>query len=91
MSDVTVSQLAATVGAPVERLLKQMAEAGLPQTSDDEDVTEEQKQTLLAHLKRSHGSSDAAPRRITLKRKSVGTLKTGQGRAGRNVTVEVRR
>ncbi len=91
MSDVTVQQLAETVGAPVDRLFKQMAEAGLPQTSEDDLVTEEQKQTLLAYLQRSHGASDAAPSRITLKRKSVGTLKTGQGRTGRKVTVEVRR
>ncbi|MCZ6656354.1 MAG: translation initiation factor IF-2 [Gammaproteobacteria bacterium] len=91
MSDVTVRQLAETVGAPVDRLLKQMAEAGLRHTSDGEGVTEEQKQILLAYLKRSHGASDAAPNRITLKRKSVGTLKTGQGRTGRKVTVEVRR
>ena len=91
MSDVTVRQLAETVGAPVDRLLKQMADAGLPHTSDAEPVTEDQKQKLLAHLKQSHGSSLSAPKKITFKKKSVGTLKTGQGRTGRNVSVEVRR
>lgn len=30
MADVTVSQLAETVGAPVDRLLQQMQEADLP-------------------------------------------------------------
>lgn len=91
MADVTVKQLAETVGAPTDRLLKQMKEAGLGHSSEDEIVTEEQKQTLLAFLKRSHGEKAEAPPRITLKRKSTGTLKAGQGRAGRNVTVEVRR
>ncbi|NKC00160.1 MAG: translation initiation factor IF-2 [Pseudomonadales bacterium] len=91
MADVTVKQLADTVGAPTDRLLKQMLEAGLPHSAEDELVSEEQKQTLLAYLKRSHGEKDDAPKRITLKRKSTGTLKAGQGRAGRNVTVEVRR
>ncbi len=91
MTDVTVRQLAETVGAPVDRLLRQMADAGLPHTSDGEPVTEDQKQKLLAHLKQSHGSSISAPRKITFKKKSIGTLKTGQGRTGRNVTVEVRR
>ena len=91
MSDVTVRQLAETVGAPVDRLLRQMADAGLPHTSDAEPVTEDQKQKLLAHLKQSHGSSLSAPKKITFKKKSVGTLKTGQGRTGRNVSVEVRR
>jgi len=91
MAEVTVKQLAETVGAPPDRLLKQMQEAGLPHLSEKEEVSEEQKQTLLAFLKRSHGDKEDAPRRITLKRKSTGTLKAGQGRSGRNVTVEVRR
>ena len=91
MADVTVKQLASTVGVPVERLLAQMREAGLPHTGESQSVSEEQKQTLLAWLKRVHGGEDEGPRKITLTRKSVGTLKTGQGKAGRNVTVEVRR
>jgi translation initiation factor IF-2 len=91
MSEVTVKQLAESVGAPVDRLLKQMSEAGLPHTSESEPVTEDEKQALLTFLKRSHGSEDTAPKKITLKRRSVGTLKSGQGRSGRNVTVEVRR
>lgn len=91
MSDVTVKQLAESVGAPVDRLLKQMSEAGLPHTSEGEPVTEDEKQALLTFLKRSHGSTDSGPKKITLKRRSVGTLKSGQGRSGRNVTVEVRR
>jgi translation initiation factor IF-2 len=91
MAEVTVKQLADTVGAPVDRLLKQMQEAGLSHDSEEAAVSEDEKQTLLAFLKRSHGSDDAQPKKITLKRKTVGTLKTGQGRAGRTVNVEVRR
>ncbi len=56
MSDVTVKQLAESVGAPVDRLLKQMNEAGLPHTSEGEPVSEDEKQTLLTFLKRRvHG------------------------------------
>ncbi len=91
MADVTVRELAVTVGAPVDRLLKQMQDAGLPHTKDGEAVSEEQKQELLAFLKRSHGESDAAPRKITLTRKSVGTLKAGGQGKGRTVAVEVRK
>ena len=92
MSEVTVKQLADTVGTPVDRLLKQMQEAGLPHTSNDEQVSDEEKQTLLAFLKHSHGEvSSAASSKITLKRKTLGTLKTGQGRGGRTVNVEVRK
>lgn len=91
MADVTVKQLADTVGTPTDRLLAQMREAGLPHTSEDELVNDEQKQALLAHLKASHGEKADTNKKITLKRKSTGTLKAGQGRTGRNVTVEVRR
>ena len=90
MAEVTVEQLATTVGASVDRLLGQMKEAGLPHTSAEETVSEADKQTLLAFLKRSHGESDAAPRKITLKRKSVSTLRTG-GAGKRTVNVEVRK
>ena len=91
MADVTVEELASTVGVAVERLLSQMREAGLSHSRAGESVSEEQKQVLLAYLKRAHGGEDSSPNKITLTRKSVGTLKTGQGKAGRSVTVEVRR
>ena len=64
MADVTVKQLADTVGAPPDRVLKQMREAGLPHLAEDELVSEEQKQTLLAYLKRSHGEKEGARHEI---------------------------
>jgi translation initiation factor IF-2 len=89
MAEVTVSQLAEVVGASVDRLLKQMAEAGLPQSAPDETVTDEEKQKLLAYLKSLHGDkSGTTPKKITLRRKTVSTLKTG-GR--KTVNVEVRK
>lgn len=93
MSEVTVKQFAETVGTPVERLLKQLQDAGLPHKKEDEAVSAEEKQALLAHLQQSHGSSDSGPKKVTLNRKKISTLKTGQRKAGRsvNVTVEVRR
>ncbi len=90
MADVTVRELAETVGAPVDRLLKQMQDAGLPHKADKDAVSEEEKQELLAYLKRSHGEAEGAPRKITLTRKSTSTLKAGQGK-GRTVAVEVRK
>ena len=86
----TVEQLAETVGASVERLLSQMKEAGLTHSAAEEEVSEEDKQTLLAALKRSHGEGEAAPRKITLKRKQLSTLRTG-GSGKRTVNVEVRK
>jgi translation initiation factor IF-2 len=91
MAEVTVSKLAQSVGAPVERLLKQMAEAGLSHTSESEIVSDEEKQTLLAFLKTSHGETSDAPRKITLKRKTTTTLRTGSGSSRKTVNVEVRK
>ena len=91
MSDQTVKQLAETVGAPPDRLLQQMHEAGLPQKQVNESVTDEQKEVFLTFLKRRRGAAGAAPSRITLKRTSVSTLKMGQGRGGRTVQVQSRR
>ncbi|QIL89962.1 translation initiation factor IF-2 [Microbulbifer harenosus] len=91
MAEVTVSELAKSVGATEERLLKQMQEAGLPHTSADAKVSAEEKQVLLNFLKSSHGEQSASPRKITLKRKTTTTLKTGSGAGRKTVNVEVRK
>tara|TARA_R110002049_G_scaffold95306_16_gene234018 strand:- start:339 stop:3053 length:2715 start_codon:yes stop_codon:yes gene_type:complete len=91
MGQVTVEQLAEVVGASSERLLTQMKEAGLPHTDADEAVSDEDKQTLLQFLKRSHGESTDAPKRITLKRKTVTTLRTTASQGRKTVNVEVRK
>ena len=91
MAEVTVSELATSVGTSVERLLGQMKEAGLHQGSAGDAVSDDEKQTLLAHLKNSHGATESAPNKITLKRKTTTTLKTGSGAARKTVNVEVRK
>jgi len=91
MAEVTVSELANSVGAPVDRLLKQMQEAGLSQTSAEQPVSDDEKQKLLAYLKTSHGESTAEPTKITLQRKTTTTIKTGSGAARKTVNVEVRK
>jgi len=91
MAQVTVQQLAEVVGATAERLLTQMKDAGLPHTEAEQAVSNEDKQTLLAFLKRSHGESTNAPRRITLKRKTLSTLRTPGSQGRKTVNVEVRR
>ena len=95
MADVTISELAKMVGVPEDRLLEQVKEAGLPQTKADDTMTNDERVTLLQSLKSKHGedtSGGATPRRITLKRKTLETLKTSdnQGRS-KAVNVEVRK
>lgn len=89
MAEVTVSELAKVVGASVDRLLSQMREAGLSHDAADAPVSDEEKQKLLAYLKSLHGEKAREPKQITLKRKTVSTLKTGAGR--KTVNVEVRK
>ncbi len=93
MADVTVSQFAEVLKVPVERLLTQLDEAGIEVSGADDTISDEAKMELLTFLRRSHGrGEEAAPRKITLKRKSQGEIKvaSAQGRA-RLVNVEVRR
>ena len=92
MSEQTVKQLAETVGAPVERLLSQMRDAGLPHANEGDVVTDAEKKTLLDSLRKSRGGeADSKPKQITMKRKKTNTLKASPGRGGRSVNVEVRR
>ena len=88
MAEVTVSELAKTVGASVDRLLMQMKEAGLNHSAADATVSDDEKQTLLAYLKGLHGESSGEPKKITLRRKTVSTLKSGNRKT---VNIEVRK
>ncbi|WP_394201568.1 translation initiation factor IF-2 [Marinagarivorans algicola] len=92
MAEVIVSELAKSVGTSVERLLTQMGQAGLSQQSADDVVSDDEKQKLLAFLKTIHGGEQATePKKITLKRKTTSTLKTGSGASRKTVNVEVRK
>ena len=95
MADTTVRELAEGVGIPVDRLLGQMTESGLAHDRADQQINDADKAQLLSHLRRLHGKGDgdaAAPRKISLKRRSVRELKISspQGRR-KTVTVEVRK
>ena len=95
MADVTINELAKTVGVSVDKLLSQIKEAGLPHVKSDELISNDDKNALLMFLRKSHGDREvtsAAPKKITLKRKTIGTLKSASthGR-GKTVNVEVRK
>ena len=102
MSD-TIKQLAHTLGMPVDRLLKQLGEAGMEFSDQEQTISSTEKVKLLGFLRRTHGKNettaetdDSAPRQITLKRRTVGELKIAtpgaRGTAGtaKTVNVEVR-
>ncbi|NIY47668.1 translation initiation factor IF-2 [Cedecea colo] len=88
MTDVTVKALAAEIQTSVDRLVQQFADAGIPKSADD-SVSAQEKQTLLAHLNREHGS---APDKLTLQRKTRSTLNIpGTGGKSKSVQIEVRK
>ena len=95
MAETTVRELADVVGIPVDRLLAHLGESGLQHTEADQRINDQEKAQLFTHLRRLHGkgaSEPTAPRKITLKRKSVSELRIAspQGRR-KTVTVETRR
>jgi translation initiation factor IF-2 len=96
MSDVTIKQLAGVLGMGVDKLITQLAEAGMKFSGPDQVVSSTEKVKLLGFLRRTHGktekdASDNAPRQVTLKRRTVSELTVNQGAArGKTVNVEVR-
>src|SRR5258708_2340759 len=88
--ELTVKQFAEMVGMGTtpELLLKQLNEAGVAVSNIEQTVSEEGQKKLLMHLRSSHGSTEpiVKPKKITIKRKSVSVVQSGNKR----VNVEVR-
>ena len=82
MTEVTVEKLAKIVGTPAEKMLMQMKEAGLKQSSPLDSVTDRDKKILLVFLKDQQRKSSKT---ITLKKKpSLEEFNKG-------TTIEIRR
>ncbi|CAM4179868.1 translation initiation factor IF-2 [Acinetobacter pragensis] len=92
MTDKSIKELALSVGTPVEKLLEQVRDAGLPQGKADDIITAEQQNVLVSHLKKVHGQDDGHAGKITLKRKTTSTAKVAStsGKA-KTINVEVRK
>ena len=95
MSEVTVGSLAKVLGMPAEKLLEQLAGAGMTFSGPEQVVSSTEKMKLLGFLRRTHGKEDkpaeaAAPKQITLKRRKVEELTVSAGKAKTTVNVEVR-
>ncbi len=97
MSKVTVSQLAEVLGVSVDKLIIQMGKAGIEVGSGEDAVSNDDKKNLLAHLRSTHGKSESdatAPRKVTLKRKSISELRiqgSGPRASTKTVNVEFRK
>ena len=93
----TIRKLAALVNTPVEKLLEQLAEAGMSFSDPDQVVTSTEKVKLLGFLRRTHGKADkpaedaVAPKKITLNRSRKQELTVGGGKNRQTVDVVVRK
>ena len=79
MAEVSVREFSETVGTPIERLLAQLSEAGLPHAAEADLLSDHDKEKLLSYLRRVHGKDDGdagrTPRKkITLKRRQVSEI-----------------
>lgn len=99
MSDVTIKNLSRLLDTPVDKLLAQLAEAGMEFSSADQVISNTERVKLLGFLRRNQpdakadAAPDKAPRKITLRRRTVSelTVPTGQrGVPAKTVNVEVR-
>jgi translation initiation factor IF-2 len=95
MSEVTVRSLAKVLNLPVEKLLEQLAGAGMQFSGPDQVVSSTEKMKLLGFLRRTHGkdekpAEEAGPSRITLQRRKVEEITVGGGKTKATVAVEVR-
>jgi translation initiation factor IF-2 len=89
----TVADFAAELKMPAEALLEQFKAAGVIKSASSDAVSEQDKESLLAGLRRAHGgASDAPKRKITLTKKSTSEIKQADatGKA-RTIQVEVRK
>ncbi|HEX7324967.1 MAG TPA: translation initiation factor IF-2 [Rhodanobacteraceae bacterium] len=95
MADITIRQLAGVVGTPEDKLLAQLAEAGMRFEGPDQVISNSEKTKLLGFLRRNHGkqtAAAAAPKQVTLKRRKVSeiTVTGSRGASAKTVNVEVR-
>ncbi len=98
MPEVTVSQYADVIGVPVERLIEQLQQAGVPEKTAGDVISDSEKSELLVFLRRKHGKEESSePKKVTLKRKTVGEIKVPVSTPGRTkqrsktVSVEYRK
>ena len=87
MADVTVNQLATTIGIGVDVLLTKLKEAGLPQKSPQDGVNDAQKSTLLKHLQ----GNAPAPKKLSLKLGTPAVNKSNIANDGVNIAVRKKR
>ena len=93
MASNNVAQFATELKMSADVLLTQLRAAGVDKNSTSDSLTKEDKDRLLEHLRRSHGSAvDNEKKKITLTRKETTEIKQADATGkSRTIQVEVRK
>lgn len=93
MASNDVAQFAAELKMPADILLSQLHSAGVEKQSPSDTLTNEDKQQLLAYLRRSNDApASAEKKKITLTRKETSEIKQADSSGkSRTIQVEVRK
>jgi len=100
MSEIIVKQLAQIVGTPIDTMLQQLQDAGIPVSSADDAISDSQKLLLLEHIRKGQqsGSPTASvtetqtkPTLTMRKQRNAGRTKSTSQGSKSTVTVGIRR
>ena len=93
-SQITVKSFAEQIGIDIDKLIKQLADAGISGKQSGDTLSDDEKVTLLTHLRGNREQEATSPKRskISLKRKTASEIKqTSRTGAARTIHVEVRK
>ena len=93
MASTNVAQFATELKMPADLLLTQLRAAGVEKSSTSDQLSKEDKDKLLGHLRRAHGvAPDSEKKKITLTRKETTEIKQADATGkSRTIQVEVRK
>jgi translation initiation factor IF-2 len=93
MASSNVAQFATELKMPADLLLTQLRAAGVEKSSTSDQLSKEDKDKLLGHLRRAHGvTADGEKKKISLTRKETTEIKQADSSGkSRTIQVEVRK
>src|SRR3978361_455 len=93
MASNNVAQFATELKMPADVLLTQLRDAGVEKSSTSDELSKDDKDKLLGHLRRAHGAApDSDKKKITLTRKETTEIKQADATGkSRTIQVEVRK
>src|SRR5438105_2721150 len=93
MASNNVAQFATELKMPADLLLTQLRSAGVEKSSSSDVLSKDDKDKLLDHLRRSHGTAhEGEKKKITLTRKETTEIKQADATGkSRTIQVEVRK